>query len=63
MPRVKMRYNYDDFMRELDEDMDAEIAEFEEKMQKKARKKKKSISEDLKKTINNQEFIPKKKKR
>jgi len=61
MPRIKMRYNYEDFMRELDEEAQEIINEMEEKTHQRTMRKKNRIQEDLTNKIKKEKFIPKKK--
>ena len=61
MPRIKMRYNYEDFMRELDEEAQEIINEMEEKTHQRTMRKKNRIQEDLANKIRKEKFIPKKK--
>jgi len=56
-----MRYNYEDFMRELDEEAQEIINEMEEKTHQRAMRKKNRIQEDLTNKIKKEKFIPKKK--
>ena len=60
MPRIKMRYNYEDFMRELDEEAQEIINEMEEKTRQRTMRKKNRIQEDLANKIRKEKFVPKK---
>ncbi len=57
--RINMR-NYENFMKELDEETDEFIAEMEEKARKKMGNVKKTIQEDMTKSIKKQNFKRKK---
>jgi len=61
MPRIKMRYDYEEFMRELDEEAQEVINEMEEKTRKRTMKKKNKIQQDLTDIVRKEKFIPKKK--
>jgi len=56
-----MRYDYEEFMRELDEEAQEVINEMEEKTRKRTMKKKNKIQQDLTDIVRKEKFIPKKK--
>jgi len=51
MPRRSLKYNYSDFMKELDEEIDEAISELEERSEKRNKKNKNKIMKDMRSFI------------
>lgn len=62
MPKIPMHYDYNAFMKELDEETAEIVAEMDDKMHRKGVSKRDQIKEELAKSIRDRNFKYKNKK-